>query len=133
MTPKKAIYVALGSVFLVLGIIGAWLPLLPSVPFFLLTLFFYGRSSQRLHDWFVGTSLYQRNLESYVRGRAMTLRTKLTILGSVTLALGLGFYFMDNAPIGRVVVAIVWILHIVYFGFTVRTLPADSQAPGTGV
>lgn len=39
--------------------------------------FCFARSSERLHNWFTGTKLYQNNLESYVKGKGMTRKTKV--------------------------------------------------------
>ena len=60
-------------------------------------------------------------LASYVSKREMTLKAKLTVLIPVTILLGLGFFMMHNVLVGRIIVAIVWIGHIIYFGFVVKT------------
>ena len=67
MKIKKIIFVILGCVSLALGTIGIFLPILPTVPFYLLTLFFFANSSQRLHRWFLGTRLYEKHLAPYIR------------------------------------------------------------------
>lgn len=79
---RKALYVVLGCIGLVLGAIGAILPVLPSFPFLMLTAFCFGRSSDRLNNWFKNTRLYKNNLESYVKGQGMTWRTKNTYNGN---------------------------------------------------
>jgi hypothetical protein len=122
MSIKRAIYLVLGCVSLVLGCVGAVLPLLPTVPFLLLTAYCFARSSQRLNDWFRGTKLYKEHLESYVQKKGMTMRTKLTILGSVTLLMGIGFLMMSRVPVGRAVLAVVWAVHVIYFLFGVKTI-----------
>ena len=81
MKLKKIVWLLLGLVGLGLGALGAVLPLLPSVPFLMLALFSFGKSSEKLHNWFTGTKLYRDNLESFVRGQGMTRRAKLKIMG----------------------------------------------------
>ena len=105
-----------------LGCVGVFLPILPTVPFFLVTVFCFARSSEQLHDWFVSTDLYKKNLESYVQKRGMTVKTKLGILIPVTLLMGFGFVMMKNVPIGRTILAIVWVCHVIYFLFGVKTI-----------
>ena len=124
---KKILLIVLGCVCLALGCIGVVLPVLPTVPFFLVTVICFANSSKRLHDWFVGTKLYKKHLESYVKKEGMTIRTKCTIIGSVTLLMAIGFIMMSRVPVGRIVLGIVWICHVLYFGFGVKTI---QEIPG---
>lgn len=125
MNLKKALYIIVGCAGVVLGAVGAVVPLLPAFPFLLLAAYCFARSSERLHTWFVGTKLYKANLESYVQGRGMTARTKLRIMAVVTLTMAVGFAMMGRVPIGRAVLACVWVFHILYFVFGIRTLPEE--------
>ena len=128
MNPKKIIYIVIGCISLGIGAVGAVLPMLPTFPFLLLAAFCFARSSERLHTWFVGTKLYKNNLESYLQGKGMTWRAKLRITGTVTLLMGIGFLMMSRVPVGRIVLAIVWLLHMIYFFFGVRTIPAEEAS-----
>ena len=123
MQIKKGIFIGLGTLTLALGCIGAVLPILPTVPFLMLTLYFYGRSSEKLHTWFIGTKLYKNNLESFVQKRGMTMKTKLSIIGMVTALMAFGFYMMRNVPVGQICLAIVWGCHLLYFFLRVKTIP----------
>ncbi len=128
MNLKRMIFVALGCICLGLGCIGIALPVLPTVPFFLATAFFFANSSQRLHDWFVGTKLYKKHLESYVQKRGMLMKTKLTILTSVTLIMGVGFFMMFRKAVyvPCVILGIVWVCHVIYFLFGVKTIREET-------
>lgn len=128
MKLKKWIFLLVGFVSLGLGCVGIALPILPTVPFFLLTVFCFANSSQGLHDWFLGTRLYKKHLDSYVRKKGMTKKTKATILGSVTLLMGFGFVMMLRKAvyIPCAILALVWACHVVYFLFGVKTIPPEE-------
>ena len=115
------LWAAGGFLFFALGMVGVVLPILPTTPFILVAAFCFARSSDRLNSWFKGTKVYKMVLEGYMTKRSMTLRAKLTILVPVTALLAVGFAMMSNVPVGRAIVAIVWVGHIVYFGFIVKT------------
>lgn len=127
MSIKKILFVILGCLCLGLGSLGIVLPILPTVPFYLATVFFFANSSERLHEWFTGTKMYKKHLESYVKKEGMTVRTKVTIMTSASLMMGLGFLMMRRVPIGRIVLAIVWVCHIIYFVFMVKTIPEKKN------
>lgn len=130
MTIKKALYILLGCISLGLGAVGAVLPLLPSFPFLLLAAFCFARSSEKLHRWFIGTKLYKNNLESYVAGKGMTRKTKIRIMVTVTLLMAIGFIMMNAVPVGRIVLGCVWVFHVLYFVFGVKTIPLSPAVEG---
>lgn len=119
---KKIIYIVTGCMSLVLGAIGSVFPILPTVPFLLLAAFCFARSSKKLNNWFVNTKLYKDNLESYVKGQGMTKAAKIRIMVTVTVLMSIGFIMMHAVPVGRIVLACVWVFHIIYFTFGVKTL-----------
>lgn len=107
-----------------LGTLGIVLPILPTVPFYLLTVFCFARSSEKLHTWFINTKLYKNNLECYVQKKGMTIRTKFSIIFGVTLLMSVGFILMLSKEIyiPCIIMGIVWIGHIYYFGLKVETI-----------
>ncbi len=129
MTLKRLFFLILGCLSLGLGCVGVVLPVLPTVPFFLLTVFCFANSSQRLHDWFVGTQLYHRHLESFVQKKGMTARTKATILGSVTALMAVGFTLMLRRGlwVPCAILAAVWLGHLGYFLLGVKTLREEES------
>lgn len=121
---KKILYIILGCIGVGLGAVGAVVPMLPAFPFLMLAAFCFARSSEKLDTWFKSTKLYKNNLEDYVAGRGMTIKTKIRIITLVTLLMSIGFTMMmlKGVTIGCIVLAFVWIFHILYFTFRVNTI-----------
>ncbi len=130
MKLKQIIFLIIGCLSLALGCVGIVLPILPTVPFFLLTVFCFANSSQKLHDWFIGTQMYKKHLESFVQKKGMTVRTKATLLTSVTALMAVGFVLMlrKGIIVPCVILAVVSVCHLVYFLFGVKTIPAAETA-----
>ena len=127
MKIKKILFTVIGCISLILGALGSFFPILPTVPFLLLAAFSFARSSEKLHTWFVGTKLYKDNLEDYVAGKGMTKKTKIRIMVTVTLLMSIGFIMMDAVPVGRIVLTCVWVFHLVYFIFGIKTIPSSEK------
>ena len=117
----RYIFLTIGAISFALGTAGIVLPLLPTVPFYMLTLFCLARGSERLHKMFLASSLYQKTVGAYERDKALTLRTKLSILLSVSTIMAIGAYFSQDMPIALIVMAFVWIGHVIALVFVVKT------------
>ena len=83
----KYLLIILGSICLALGVIGIFLPLLPTTPFLLLAAALYFRSSEKLYQWLI----QQKHLGSYIRNfreyRAIPLRAKIISVSMVWITL----------------------------------------------
>lgn len=68
--------------------------------------------------------MYKKHLDSFVKKKGMTIKTKVTILTSVTIIMLFGFVLMmiKGIIIPSIILAAVWLFHLVYFIFFVKTI-----------
>lgn len=118
---KKIIYIVAGFLSLALGFIGVILPVLPTTPFLLLASICFFRSSEKLDKWFKGTSLYKKNLESFVVNRAMTKQQKWRILLFAYFIMMFPLIIVDNWTV-KIILLLVMIVKFYYFMFKVKTM-----------
>lgn len=128
---KKILYIVLGCVGVGLGAVGAVIPMIPAFPFLMLATFCFARSSEKLDRWFKNTRLYKDNLEDFVAGRGMTKKAKIRIMATITVLMSIGFVMMGMKGIvtGCSVLGLVWIFHILYFIFGIKTIPTTEVLP----
>ena len=97
----RIIYCILGFITLGLGIIGIVLPIIPTVPFLLLTSFFFSKGSKRFNDWFTNSKIYKRYLEGFVKNKIMTLKSEIMLLAinvSIFLDKYLPIPYINGSP-----------------------------------
>lgn len=91
------LFIALGSLLVAIGILGIFLPLLPSTIFFLMAAGCYGKSSQGAYRWLTTNRWFGRYLRDYREERGATAGTKLLSIGSLWLGIGISeYFFVDN-------------------------------------
>jgi hypothetical protein len=74
---KRLIWLLVGTVSLGLGVVGVFLPLLPTTPFVLLAAFAFARSSPRLHNWLLQHAVFGPLIENWRRHGAIGRKAKL--------------------------------------------------------
>ncbi|MDT2731072.1 YbaN family protein [Streptococcus parauberis] len=104
---KKIIYITVGLISFVLGIIGIPLPILPTTPLLLLAGFCFSRSSDRFNSWLVNTKVYKYYVGDYLETRTIARDRKKKIYIQVWILMGISIIF---APF-------VW-MKILFFGMT---------------
>ena len=117
----RYVFLTIGAISFALGPAGIVLPLLPTVPLYMLTLFCLARGSERFHKMFLESSLYQKTVAAYERDKALTLRAKLSILVSVSAIMAVGAYFSQDMPIALMVMGIIWVAHVIALAFIIKT------------
>ncbi|MGX2975465.1 YbaN family protein [Ursidibacter arcticus] len=117
----KAIYIILGFISIALGLVGVVVPGLPTTPFLLLALYCFGKSSERLKQWFMGTKIYHKYLKEYDQKRAMTMKQKIAILAFSAPFCIFAFFTLPNFW-GKLALVITVIVQYYYFFFKIKTL-----------
>ena len=92
----KSILALLGLISLGLGIIGAFLPLLPTVPFVLLSAFLFARSSDRLHNWLITHKIFGQLIRDYHEDRGITIQGKIAAISMMWISNIISIAFIIN-------------------------------------
>ena len=77
---KKYVLIFIGSISLALGIVGVFIPVLPTTPFLLLSSFCYIHSSKRLYNWLINHKVFGEYIYNYITYRAVKQSTKIGAL-----------------------------------------------------
>jgi uncharacterized membrane protein YbaN (DUF454 family) len=95
--PKKLIYIFIGTIFLVIGIIGIIVPVLPTTPFVLLSAGCYFRGSSRFHNWLLNHNYFGPIVREYSDGKGMRKKSKVkAILLTWIMVLGTAIFLLDS-------------------------------------
>ena len=89
----RFLYAFLGLICVCLAVIGIVLPLLPTVPFLLLAALLFANSSERLHDWIIGHSLFGPMIDDWRSHGAIRPGAKKAATLSIAAVFGLSLAF----------------------------------------
>jgi uncharacterized protein len=113
---KKYTYIGLGVISTIIGIIGIFIPVLPTTPFLLLAAFLFSRSSERFLHWLLTNKLCGSYIENYRSGRGLPIKQKILTMVFLWLTIGLSaFIFVDNLWVQAVLllIALAVTLHLI--------------------
>lgn len=126
MKPKKRpkllrlLYLLLGSLMLGLGVIGIILPILPTVPFFLLTAYFYAKGSERFHVWFIHSKLYRRYISGLAEHQTMSITGAIFLLILVSAMLSSALLIFPDSLMLLIILPTVDLIKYLYFIFRIK-------------
>lgn len=124
----RALLLAAGTLALALGIVGAFVPVLPTTPFVLLAAFCYIRSSARMYRWLMKSRLAGDHVHNVLSGKGVPLGVKVFSLAVSALMIGyVSIVVTENFWVRM----LLGVLYLVQFVFMVRipTLKATPQRP----
>lgn len=115
----RFVLIVVGFISLALGVVGIIIPILPSVPFFLLTSLCFVKSSKKFNEWFLNTKIYKKYLENFQKNKVMTLKAELILLILVSSILMISMYFINNLAM-TIVFTILIAAKFSYFSIYIR-------------
>ncbi len=118
---KKIIFVIVGFISLLLGVIGIVLPILPTVPFLLLTSYCFARGSNKFETWFKSSKIYKKYLESFILNKSMTLKQKIYVSTFADIMIAFPLIILNNLYI-KLFLIIIIIFKYYYFIFKIKTI-----------
>ncbi len=93
----------LGFVFLGLGLVGVFLPLLPTTPFILLAAACFAQSSERMHRWILANETFGPMVRDWEQKRCVSCRVKVIAIASMALVGGLSIFLALETTAWRIV------------------------------
>ena len=110
----RLLFVGLGTLFMLLGIAGAFLPVLPTTPFMLLAAGCYARASSRFYNWLLNNPAFGPTILEWRRYRSIPWRAKLTAIALMVTTLGISIVFFVPWPELQVALACFGLLLATY-------------------
>ena len=95
----RLIYFVIACLSLALGVLGIFLPLLPTTPFLLLSIACFSRSSKRIENWLYHTKLYQTYVADFRETGSIAKERKKKIIVSIYILMGISIYLAPLLPV----------------------------------
>ena len=114
---SKQLLVVAGTTSTVIGILGIFIPILPTTPFLILAAACYMRSSERFYRWLLNNRFFGAYISNYIEGRGMPLRIKIITILLLWITIGISVCIGTQNLVLRIVLILVAIgvtIHIIY-------------------
>ena len=112
---SRGLWTFAGTFFLAVGVIGIFLPVLPTTPFLLLSAACYFKGSRRMHDWLLNNKWFGSYLRNYREGKGVSVKVKAISILTLWATIGYSAFYVIDILIVRIVLLVVAIavtLHI---------------------
>ena len=122
----KKVLIVLGTLFTGLGVIGIFIPILPTTPFLLLAAACYARGSERFYNWLLSNRLFGNYIKNYREGKGIPITVKIVTISLLWLTILFSALVIVQSAIIRIIliaIAIGVTTHIML----VRTLKIENK------
>ena len=111
---KKTIYLSCGFISFSLGIIGSFLPIVPTTPFILLAAFFFSKSSDRWYQWLISLPRFGKSIQDYNEYNVISIKAKITCFISITSVIGYFCFLTEHIMEFKIGLTIILIVVLSY-------------------
>lgn len=124
MDIRKALLIFAGTLCVGLGVLGMFLPLLPTTVFLLLAAYCYSRSSERFHNWLLTNRWCGSYIKNYKSGKGISIRQKVSTIATLWLSIGFSMWLVGGFWIDLLLIAIA-------LGVTIHLVMLKTYVPET--
>ncbi|MGH9509913.1 MAG: YbaN family protein [Terriglobales bacterium] len=131
----RVVLLGIGTLMVGLGVVGIYVPGLPTTPFLLLAALCYLRSSERLSRWLLNHPRFGAGLAAILREKALPMRVKVVAITAASISLGtLAIWAAETVLMKSVLIGVAAVNMVLIL--SIRTLPptvsAETQGRGSG-
>jgi len=118
---SRGVLIIAGTFFVGLGILGIFLPILPTTPFLLLAAACYVRGSERFYNWLLNNKWFGNYIKNYLERKGVPLKVKILSISFLWITIGYSAVFVVHISLVRIILILIAIgvtIHIL----SIRTL-----------
>ncbi len=118
----KPLFIILGSISLALGIIGIFVPGLPTTPFLLLSAGLFVKSSERLYSALIKNRYLGAQILDFQQKKGLTKKTKIYAICLMLIMISISTAFFVNILAIKIIIVLIGIIGIIVMGFIIKTI-----------
>jgi uncharacterized membrane protein YbaN (DUF454 family) len=106
----RGLLLAAGTLCVALGVIGIFVPVLPTTPFLLLAAACYARASERFYLWLVRNPTFGPTIREWRRHRSIPYRTKVVAIALMTATIAVSIVLLARYPVAQAALAVIGVV-----------------------
>ena len=115
----RLVFFAIGILCFTLASVGIFIPVLPTTPFILITLFCFAKSSPKFEQKLINSKMYKKYLEDFVKHRSMPIKRKIFLVSMATIIMMFPFVILKSIIVKTIIILLIIYLYY-YFIFKIK-------------
>ncbi len=104
---KKIIYLSFGIAFVLMAIIGIFLPLIPTTPFLLLSAYCFSRSSEKYYQWLLNHRIFGPIITDWNKYGVVSVKSKIIAVSMIIALFSYSLIYVEVAPIVKIIISLI--------------------------